>query len=81
MVQWLTIYLPIQGTRVPSLVREDSTCQAATEPVCHQLLKRMHPTADTPQQEKPLQRCPCSAMKSSLCSVQPEKAPFTAVKT
>lgn len=54
MVQWLTIYLPIQGTRVPSPVWEDSTCQAATEPVCHQLLKRMHPRADAPQQEKPL---------------------------
>ena len=26
MVQWLRIHLPMQGTRVRSLVREDSTC-------------------------------------------------------
>lgn len=43
---------------------------SGNEPVCHQLLKRMHPTADTPQQEKPLQRCPCSAMKSLLSTTR-----------
>ena len=29
VVQWIRIYLPTQGTRVQSLVREDSTCDGA----------------------------------------------------
>ena len=35
VVQWLRIRLPMQGTRVPALVREDSTCRGATKPVSH----------------------------------------------
>ena len=35
MVQWLRICLPMQGTRVRSLVREDPTCHGATKPVRH----------------------------------------------
>ena len=35
MVQWLRIHLPMQGTRVQALVREDPTCLRATKPVCH----------------------------------------------
>ena len=35
VVQWLRIRLPVQGTRVPSLVREDPTCCGATKLVCH----------------------------------------------
>ena len=35
VVQWLRIYLPMQGTRVRALVREDPTCRGATKPVCH----------------------------------------------
>ena len=27
--------LPMQGTRVRALVREDPTCRGATKPVCH----------------------------------------------
>ena len=27
MVQWLRVCLPVQGTQIPSLVQEDSTCQ------------------------------------------------------
>ena len=34
-VQWLRIRLPMQGTRVRSLVREDPTCCRATKPVRH----------------------------------------------
>ena len=34
VVQWLRICLPIQGTQIPSLVREDSTCCVATKPMC-----------------------------------------------
>ena len=48
-VQWLRIRLPMQGTRVHPLVREDPTCHGATKPVRHnywacvlQLLKPAH---------------------------------------
>ena len=33
--QWLRIHLPMQGTRVRVLVREDPTCRGATNPVRH----------------------------------------------
>ena len=32
---WLRICLPMQGTRVRALVREDPTCRGATKPVSH----------------------------------------------
>ena len=35
VAQWLRICLPMQGTRVWSLVREDPTCRRATKPMCH----------------------------------------------
>ena len=35
VVQWLRIRLPMQGTRVQALVREDPTCHGATKPVRH----------------------------------------------
>ena len=35
VAQWLRIRLPVQGTRVWSLVREDPTCRGATKPVRH----------------------------------------------
>ena len=35
VAQWLRIHLPMQGTRVPALVREDPTCRGATKPVRH----------------------------------------------
>ena len=35
VVQWLRICLPMQETRVRSLVWEDPTCHRATKPVCH----------------------------------------------
>ena len=49
VAQWLRICLPMQGTRVWSLVQEDPTCHGATKPTCHnywahvpQLLKSTH---------------------------------------
>ena len=33
VVQWLRICLPMQGTQVRTLVREDPTCRGATKPV------------------------------------------------
>ena len=35
VVQWLRIHLPMQGTRVQALVREDPTCRRTTKPVHH----------------------------------------------
>ncbi|KAJ8776288.1 hypothetical protein J1605_015586 [Eschrichtius robustus] len=35
MAQWLRIRLPMQGTRVRALVREDPTCCRATKPMRH----------------------------------------------
>ena len=35
VAQWLRIRLPMQGTRVRSLVRGDPTCCGATKPVHH----------------------------------------------
>ena len=35
VARWLRIRLPMQGTRVWSLVREDPTCHGATKPVRH----------------------------------------------
>ena len=35
VAQWLRICLPMQGTRVRSLVQEDPTCRRATKPMHH----------------------------------------------
>ena len=35
VAQWLRIRLPVQGTWVRALVREDPTCRRATKPVRH----------------------------------------------
>ena len=35
VAQWLRIRLPIQGTQVRALVREDPTCREVTKPVRH----------------------------------------------
>ena len=67
VAQWLRIRLPMQGTWVRTLVREDPTCRGATKPVCHNywacalLEPTCHnywacaPRACAPQQEKPPQ--------------------------
>ena len=35
VVQWLGVPLPMLGTWVRSLVREDSICREATKPISH----------------------------------------------
>ena len=61
VAQWLRIHLPMQGTRVRALVREDPTCLGATKPVRHNYWAcALEPVshnywAHTPQQEKPAQ--------------------------
>ena len=66
VAQWLRIHLPMQGTRVRALVREDPTCRGATKPVSHNYWAcTLEPAchnywalvlrAGAPQQEKPPQ--------------------------
>ena len=38
VAQWLRVHLPMQGTRIRALVREDPTCRGATKPRASQLL-------------------------------------------
>ena len=79
VAQWLRIRLPMQGTRVRALVREDPTCHGATKPVCHNywacaLEPASHnywahaPRARAPQQEKPLQREACALQHRVACA-------------
>ena len=66
VVQWLRICLPMWGTRVRSLVREDPTCHWATKPV-HQNYSRppskvgkphlLSPPATTNQAHPPWSSC------------------------
>ena len=62
VVQWLRICLPIQGTQVWSLVREDSTCPGATKPACHNYWSQLSLCA--PQQEKLLQWKACTPQRT-----------------
>ena len=62
VAQWLRIHLPMQGTQVQALVREDHTCRRATKARAPQLLsprattnEACVPRARAPQQEKPSQ--------------------------
>ena len=54
VAQWLRICLPMQGTGVRSLVREDPTCRRTTKPVAT-TTEACVPRARALQQEKPLQ--------------------------
>ena len=53
VAQWLGIRLPMQGTQVQALVREDSTCCGAAEPCAPQLLS-LRSRAREPQLLKPV---------------------------
>ena len=74
MSQWLTIRLPIQGTRIWSLVGEDpsavgqlSQCVTATEANA--------PRAHALQQEKPPQwEAQATQLENNPCSLHLEKA-------
>ena len=66
VAQWLRIHLPMQGTRVRSLVREDPTCSGATKPVPQLLSLRsrahkpqlLSPHATTTEARAPRARAP-----------------------
>ena len=81
VVQWLRIRLPMQGTRVRSLVWEDPTCCGATKPVCHnywacvlQLLKPVCSRAQVPQLLSPC-AATTEAWAPRACAPQQEKLP------
>ena len=73
VVQWLRICLPVQGTWVWSLVQEDSTYTGNSVHV-PQLLKRLHPTAHTLQQQKPPQQQVCTPQLENSPQVQQQRA-------
>ena len=78
VVLCLGIYLPMQGTWVPSLVREDPSSLDATRPMNHnwaRVLQPLKPAQHPLQQEKPPQWEACTPqLESSPCSLQLEKA-------
>jgi len=56
VVHWLGNHLPTRGTQAQSLVREQRSHMARSNPAYEpQLLKPVYPGAHAPQQEKPLQ--------------------------
>ena len=65
VAQWLRICLPMQGTRVRSLVWEDPTCCRATKPVRHNYW------ACVPKLLKPMCLEPVLCNKRSHCNEKP----------
>ena len=71
VAQWLSICLPMQGTQVQALVREDPMCLGATNPVHHNYLAcALEPVshncwAHVPQLLEPTRLELCSATKKS----------------
>ena len=74
VTQWLRICLPIQGTGVRALVREDPTCRGATKPVCHNYWSPRAWSPCSATREATAMRSPRTAIKSSPRSPQLEKA-------
>ena len=84
VAQWLRICLPVQATRVRSLVREDPTCCGATEPHAPQLLN-LRSRAHEPQLLSP-RAATTAARMPRACARQQSKAtamrsPHTATKS
>ena len=77
VVQWLRIRLPMQGTWIRSLVRDDPTCHGATKPVCHNYWTcALEPVshnywARIPQVLKPAWLEPVLHNKRSHCNEKP----------
>ena len=74
VAQWLRICLPMQGTRVWALLREDPTCRRATKPVRHNYWAcALEPAshnywARVPQLLKPTRLEPMLCNKRSHCN-------------
>ena len=77
VAQWLRICLPMQGTRVQSLVWEDPTCCRATKLVCHNYWAcALEPVshnywAHVPQLLKPARLEPVLQNERSHCNEKP----------
>ena len=76
VAHWKRIRLPMQKTRVQSLVWEDPSCHRTTKPVCHNYWA-CAPESGTATREAPEKRSLCSTtergprspqLKKSLCS-------------
>ena len=67
VIQWLRICLPTQGTQVPSLVWEDSTCPAATKPTCYNYWAQG-------QESKGREACP-PQLEKDRAATKPRAAP------
>ena len=91
VVQWLRSHLPMQGTRVWSLVWEDPTCHRATKPVRHNYWAcALEPAshnywAHVPQLLKPACLEPVLCNKRSHCNEKPahrneEQPPLAATR-
>ena len=80
VVQWLRIRLPMQGTQVRALVREDPTCRGATKPVCYSYWAcALEPVshnfwACVPQLQKPTHLGPVIRNKRSHCNEKPARS-------
>ena len=77
VAQWLRICLPVQGTQVRSLVREDSKCHGAAKPVhdnswaCDLEPMSHKYWAHVPQLLKPTRLEPMLLNKRSHCNEKP----------
>ena len=72
----MRIHLPMQGTWIKPLVREDSTCCRATKPSAPQRVKpdrRAHGTA--------MRRSPSIATRECLPLAATRESPHAAIKT
>ena len=81
VAQWLRIRLPVQGTRVRALVREDPTCRRAAKPMRHnywactlQPVSNEYWSPCSATREATAIRSPRTATKSSPSSPQLEIA-------
>ena len=74
VAQWIRICLPVQGTQVQSLVWEDSTCHRATKPKSYNYRSPCTCSPRATTGKTTAMRRPCTATKSSPCSLQLEKA-------
>ena len=91
VAQWLRISLPMQGTRVRALVREEPTCCGATNPVRHNYwVCALEPAshnywARVPQLLKPMRQEPVLCNKRSHHDEKPmhhnkEEPPLAATR-
>ena len=69
VARWLGVRLPMPGTRVRALVREDPTCRGATRPVSHNYWSPCSAT-----RQATAMRGPCTATKSGPRLLQLERA-------